>query len=129
MPLVIDAHTHLIAPDALYAFRATLLVSQGLHIKSKPNIPDEDLAKSAAHGIKLMDQVGTDIQIISPRPFQMMHSHKRAKDVQIWISANNDLIARTVAMHPNRFRGVGGLPQVGGQPVEIVFDELERCID
>jgi 4-oxalmesaconate hydratase len=129
MPLVIDAHTHLIAPDALYAFRSTLLVSRGLHIKSKPDIPDEQLAKSAAHGIALMDAVGTDMQVISPRPFQLMHSHQRAKDVEIWISANNDLVARTVAMHPTRFSGVGALPQVGGQPVEIVFDEIDRCID
>jgi 4-oxalmesaconate hydratase len=129
MPLVIDAHTHLIAPDALYAFRSTLLVSRGLHIKSKPEIPDEQLAKSAAHGISLMNAVGTDMQVISPRPFQLMHSHQRTKDVQIWIQANNDLIARTVAMHPDRFSGVGALPQVGGKPVEIVFDEIDRCID
>jgi 4-oxalmesaconate hydratase len=59
----------------------------------------------------------------------LMHSHPRVRDVQVWVAANNDLIARTVALHPTRFRGVAGLPQVAGQPVEVVFDELDRAID
>jgi 4-oxalmesaconate hydratase len=59
----------------------------------------------------------------------LMHSYPRVQDVQTWVAANNDLIARTIALHPTRFCGVAGLPQVGGQPVEVVFDELDRAID
>jgi 4-oxalmesaconate hydratase len=77
----------------------------------------------------MMDEVGTDIQLLSPRPFLLMHSHRSYRDVQMWVELQNDLIRDTVRMHPTRFRGVAGLPQVDGEPVEIVFPELHRCID
>lgn len=127
--MIIDAHAHLVAPDSLYAFRSLLQVSNGLHDKMLPKISDEELAKCAARNVAIMDSVGTDMQLISPRPFMLMHSHPRVEDVKKWVRLNNDLIARTVKLYPDRFRGVGALPQVAGQPIEIVFDELDRCID
>ncbi|MDB5082307.1 MAG: Amidohydrolase [Chloroflexi bacterium] len=126
--MIIDAHAHLVAPEGLNAYRSMLHVSSGLHDRGA-NIKDEDLARSAANNVAIMDSVGTDMQMISPRPFMLMHSHPRVRDVQRWVTANNDLIARTVAMHPTRFRGVGALPQVAGKPVEITFDEIDRLID
>jgi 4-oxalmesaconate hydratase len=31
-------------------------------------------------------------------------------------------------MHPKRFRGVAGLPQSVGRPIESTFDEIDRCV-
>src|SRR4051812_5651273 len=123
--MIIDAHAHLITPESFYGFQALLRVSAGLNDSLKYTIKEAELVAGAKRTIELMDQVGTDMQIISPRPFMLWHSHPRVKDVQKWISTYNNLIARTVELHPTRFRGVAGLPQVGGQPIEIVLDELD----
>lgn len=125
---IIDAHAHLVAPDSLYAYRSTLLADGGYH-DLRASISDEDLAKSAARNVALMDEVGTDVQLISPRPFQQMHSFEPPSMVHAWIAANNDTIARTVAMHPDRFAGVAGLPTIPGVPVDVCFDELERIVE
>ena len=127
--MIIDAHAHLVTPESFFGYRSLLQVSNGLHSRLRPSTTDEEIKAAADRSVKVMDGVGTDMQLISPRPFMLMHSHPRVWDVQVWVAANNDLIARTIALHPTRFRGVAGLPQVGGQPVEVVFDELDRAIN
>jgi predicted TIM-barrel fold metal-dependent hydrolase len=126
--VIIDAHAHLVAPETLYAYLSMLRASGGTYPNPKP-VADEALAASAAGNIKIMDSVGTDVQLISPRPFQLNHSAKPARVVHLWVRAINDTIARTVTMHPTRFRGVAGLPQVAGEPVETCFEEIDRCIN
>jgi 4-oxalmesaconate hydratase len=127
--MIIDAHAHLVTPESFFGYRSLLQVSNGLHSRLRPSTTDEEIKAAADRSVKVMDGVGTDMQLISPRPFMLMHSHPLVWDVQVWVAANNDLIARTIALHPTRFRGVAGLPQVGGQPVEVVFDELDRAIN
>ena len=126
--MIIDAHAHLVAPDALYAFKANLLADGGYHDVS-PSIPDEEIAAASARNVALMDQVGTDVQLLSPRPFHQMHSVKPGRMVHSWIRANNDVIARTVAMHPERFAGVAGLPTVPDAPIADTFEELGRAVN
>lgn len=126
--MIIDAHAHLVAPPSLYAFRSMLQVSGVQHGAALVEIPDADLAKSAASNIATMDGVGTDIQFLSPRPFMMIH-RGRPQDSKLWARSNNETIARTVKMHPTRFRGVAGLPQCAGQPIEDTFDEIDYCIN
>jgi 4-oxalmesaconate hydratase len=75
-----------------------------------------------------MDGVGTDVQFLSPRPFTML-SRGHTNDVRIWARSNNDLIARTVLLHPTRFRGIAGLPQFAGEPIQNVFDEIDYALD
>jgi predicted TIM-barrel fold metal-dependent hydrolase len=125
--MVIDCHAHLVAPDTLFAFRSVLLTTYG-HIDPPFVLSDEALAKSAGANVALLDEVGTDIQLLSPRPYQQMQSAKPSKIVHRWISINNDTIARTCAMHPDRFYGVAGLPVCAGEPVESSFDELDRAL-
>jgi 4-oxalmesaconate hydratase len=127
--MIIDSHAHLVTPQSMYAFWSVISVSNGLHDDLKPSISDEEIATCATRNVAIMDSVGTDMQLLSPRPFTLMHSHKRVKDVQKWVQLNNDVIARTVDLYPTRFRGVAGLPQVAGEPIEVVFDEIDRCID
>jgi 4-oxalmesaconate hydratase len=126
--VIIDCHAHLVAPDSLYAYRSTLLASAG-HMDLKYKADETALAKSAAGNIAVMNGVGTDIQLLSPRPYQQMHSVKPAKVVHAWIKANNDTIAQTVALHPDRFMGVAGLPLCAGEPAESCFDELDRTVE
>ncbi|ODU04520.1 MAG: hypothetical protein ABS81_09620 [Pseudonocardia sp. SCN 72-86] len=126
--MIIDAHAHLVAPDSLYAFRAVLLADGGYHDGS-PRIPDDDLARAAAGNVAIMDSVGTDLQLLSPRPFHLGSSMQPSRMLGPWIRANNDTIARTVALHPTRFAGVGGLPLAAGEPVSVAFAELDRIVD
>lgn len=129
--MIIDAHGHLITPPAVFAVRTVLQASNGQHSKDwylDRYVSDAEIVASAQRGVTLMDQVGTDLQLISPRPFTLMHSHPIARDVRLWVELQNDLIHRTVSLHPDRYRGVAGLPQVANQPIEIVFPELERTI-
>jgi 4-oxalmesaconate hydratase len=125
--MIIDSHAHLVAPDGLYAYRANLIANGGYHF-GKPKITDEALAACAAQNVAALDEVGTDMQLLSPRPFQQGHSMTPSSLVEPWIAAHNDTIARTIAMHPDRFAGVAGLPIVPGEPVERAFGELDRAI-
>lgn len=126
--MIIDVHAHLVAPAVFYAHKSALLAAGGYY-RGDPGISDDLLAESAAGNIATMDKVGTDVQFISPRPFQQMHSTKPDQVVHWWIQSNNDLIARTVAMHPDRFAGVAGLPICGGSPVEDALPELDRAVN
>jgi 4-oxalmesaconate hydratase len=125
--MIIDSHAHLVAPDGLYAYRANLLANGGYHF-GKPKISDDDLAACAAQNVAALDEVGTDFQLLSPRPYQQGHSMRPNSLVEPWIAAHNDTIARTVAMHPDRFAGVAGLPILPGEPVDRAFGELDRAI-
>lgn len=125
--MIIDAHAHLLAPEAFYAYKARLQADGGHH-RGSPNVTDEQLAVSAARNVALMDQVGTDVQLLSPRPYQLMTSARPARIVHWWVAANNDLIARTVALYPARFAVVPALPVVAGQPVSAAFEELDRAV-
>lgn len=126
--MIIDSHAHLVAPNAFYGYKAWLQ-SGGGHHKGDPRISDEALAESAAKNITLMDEVGTDVQLLSPRPFQLMTSAQPAKIVHWWVEANNDMIARTVAMHPSRFGMIGAVPVCAGAPVSDAFAEVDRLVE
>ena len=126
--MILDIHAHVVAPSALYAHRSGLLAAGGYY-RPALGVSDEALAESARGNVAIMDSVGTDVQLISPRPFQQMHSTKPSQIVHWWIEANNDVIARTVELHPDRFAGVAGLPICAGEPVEQALPELDRAIN
>jgi 4-oxalmesaconate hydratase len=129
--MIIDAHAHLVTPLSLLGVRTGLEVSGGQHSLEwlQAMLPQADLDAALEKNIKLMDEVGTDLQIVSPRPFMLMHSHRRFKDVATWVRLQNDIIHQNVRKHPTRFRGMAALPQVNGLPIETTFDELHRCIN
>lgn len=129
--MIIDAHAHLVTPQSVWAIRTILQASNGQHSKEwyfQRYLDSGQLEASAKKCVTLMDQAGTDIQLLSPRPFTLWHSHQSFADIKLWIELQNDLIKETIDLYPTRFRGVAGLPQMAGKPVEIVFDEIERCL-
>jgi 4-oxalmesaconate hydratase len=126
--LIIDIHAHLVAPPVFYAYRSNLLAAGG-HYRPPVGVSDDALAEAAAGNVAIMDGVGTDVQLICPRPFQQMQSTKPDQIVHWWIEANNDLIAGSVALHPTRFAGVAGLPICAGSPVTDALPELDRAVN
>jgi predicted TIM-barrel fold metal-dependent hydrolase len=126
--MIIDAHGHVSAPPELYAYRSVLLASGGYHGKGSPGISDERLHQGVARHLQLLRGVGTDVQFLSPRPFQLMHSERPESIVRWWVEANNDIIARQCRAYPEVFRGVAGLPQSPGGSIQPCVEELERCV-
>ena len=127
---ILDMHAHTNAPPELYAYKSGLLSSRSYHGKGSPNISDERLAASTKRGLEIMDSVGTDMQFLSPRPFQLMHSEKPTRIVDYFCEANNDVIARVVKEHPDRYAGVCGLPHHSEEPdTKHLLEELRRCVN
>jgi predicted TIM-barrel fold metal-dependent hydrolase len=125
---VIDIHGHVSAPKELYVYRSLLLASRGEHGKGGLKLADEVVAAAAREHIQMLKNVATDIQLISPRPFQAMHSEKPHKLVHWLAKATNDVIAQNCRLFPDIFRGVAGLPQCYGVNPTNTFEELERCV-
>ncbi|WP_125614933.1 amidohydrolase family protein [Specibacter cremeus] len=118
--MIIDVHGHMSAPNDYYAWKASLLSHRGAHGGKPPVISDDALIASyhephpsfgnISH-MEHIDKAGIDLQLISPRPFQMMHSERPAKLVDWFTEETNNLIYRTTELFPGRFKGVAGLPQ------------------
>jgi 4-oxalmesaconate hydratase len=126
--MIIDSHGHIVAPSEVYHYQAVLLASRAYPVSAPPKISDDLLESSLQGHMKLMDEVGTDMQIISPRPFHMMHSIKPDYVVQKWTSFYNDMIHRQVKLRPDRLLGMCGLPQSPGIDIKECLPELERCV-
>ena len=127
--MVIDSHSHVLAPPELYAFMNRLMASRGAHGWAVPDIPDEAYEKQNRRLLGIMDRVGTDMQLISPRPFQSFHGEEPASMVFQWIGLVNDAIEKICKMHPDRFRGVAGLPEGPGTTPKDWLEEADRSIN
>ncbi|HEY1373705.1 MAG TPA: amidohydrolase family protein [Candidatus Binatia bacterium] len=130
--MIIDVHNHIVAGGELGAYQAGLIASAGFHGKGSPGITEESIKKARWRGhshADVLKEVGTDWAFISPRPYTMMHSMKPEKIVRWYCEAVNDTIALQVKLEPDRFRGIGGLPQCAGVSPKNVLDELDRCVN
>jgi 4-oxalmesaconate hydratase len=126
--MIIDSHAHIVMPPESFRFMAELVGGRA-NPNTLPKIPDTSVRKVAEELVKSMDNVGTDIQFISPRPYLQMHSVKPGRVAELWSIHCNDLIARFVGMFPDRFRGVAGLPQFMDEPLDLrAIPELRRCV-
>lgn len=125
--MIIDAHGHVSAPDGLYAYNYKLIATRGDFGKGDPRISDDALAAAVAPHVRLLDAVGTDLQLIPPRPWGM--AQNRDEKIVRWMAeAANELVARQVALFPRRFAGLAGLPVVAGASLRGSVEELERCV-
>ena len=84
--MIIDVHGHVSAPTELWAYKANLLSARGSHGRGGVNVSDDEIRAAAnrkenwAKGhLDYLKDHGTDLQLISPRPFQLMQSEKPAK--------------------------------------------------
>ena len=132
--MVIDAHAHVTAPESLYAYKANILAHRGAHGRGAVGATDDDIMKAlnapvfgGSSHLAQLKEAGTDIQIVSPRPYQMMHS-ENPKLVAWFTEETNTIIERQVKLFPQTFRGVCGLPQSPGVSPKAVVPYLEQCI-
>ena len=84
--VIIDCHGHLSPPPELWVYKSHIMSHRGEHGRKMPEVTDEEIlfyANKREMGpcghCDMLDRVGTDIQMLSPRPFQMMHSVKPGK--------------------------------------------------
>ena len=135
--MIIDVHGHISAPEGLYAYKANLLAHRGAHGKGRVGSSDDQIRSAVETGggrhgpshLKHLDMAGIDIQIISPRPYTLMHSEEPAKIVQWFIEETNDLIYRTCNLYPERFRAMAALAQSPSTGPKEWVAELFRCVN
>jgi 4-oxalmesaconate hydratase len=126
--MIIDAHAHTNGGN-LGNYKAGLLSSRAL-AQGNFHQNEDQLRPAVENHIKtIMDEVGTDVQFLSPRPFQLMHSETPTKIVHYYAQASNDVNALTVKIAPDRYAGVACLPQVPTEPISTWIPELERCVN
>ena len=126
--MIIDIHGHVSMPDEAWVYQANLVSNRARPWRDPGLLPDERVAAGAKGHIAMLEKAGTDIQLISPRPFAMMHSIRPEKVVRYWIQYVNDLIAQKCRLFPEIFRGVAGLPQYRDTSPRNCLEELERCV-
>jgi len=134
--MIIDCHAHVSAPTELWAYKANLLSSRGSHGRGRVRVTDDDIRAAANRPetwpkghLDYLHEHGTDLQLVSPRPFQLMQSEKPAKLVHWFTEECNTIIHRQMQLFPDKFIGVAALPQTAGDPIEQALPELERCIN
>ncbi len=135
--MIIDCHAHVSAPAQMWAYKANIVSHRGAHARGTIDISDEEMrfaveqekfhGRSYSH-MEYIDRLGTDVQLVSPRPYQSMHSEKPSFLVQWWTEEVNNVIHRQTRMWPERFIGIAGLPQASGEPLDRSVKELERCV-
>jgi len=134
--MIIDCHAHVSAPTELWVYKASLLSSRGSHGRGRVRVTDDDIRAAANRPetwpkghLDYLHEHGTDLQLVSPRPFQLMQSEKPAKLVHWFTEECNTIIHRQMQLFPDTFIGVAALPQTAGDPIEQALPELERCIN
>jgi 4-oxalmesaconate hydratase len=133
--MIIDCHGHVSPPAELWVYKAHLLAHRGEHGRRIGEITDAEILHYANRKemapcghLDMLDRVGTQLQLLSPRPYQMMHSTRPGKLVHWFTEETNNIIARTCKLLPERFVAIAGLPQAAGEPIANVLPELERCV-
>jgi predicted TIM-barrel fold metal-dependent hydrolase len=134
--MIIDVHGHLSAPDSLLAYKASLLSHRGAHGRGGLAPSDDQLragieeaggAFGQSH-LAHLDEAGIDLQLISPRPYTLMHSEEPTCIVEWFCEETNNLIKRVCDLYPTRFRAVAGLPQSPFTEPATWAKELRRCV-
>jgi 4-oxalmesaconate hydratase len=128
--MVIDAHGHYTTvPSGLRIFRALQISNMGRPTKGAVNISDDEIRASLEKGqIRLLNERGIDVMLFSPMASAMGHHFGNALVSRYWTEVNNDIIHRVVKLYPDRFVGVGSLPQSPGVSPKACAEELERCV-
>ena len=123
---VVDVHGHMTTPAGFRQFLAEI-VSQNTPGR-KLEVTDEQLENAQQRHLKFMDERNIDVQLIGPRPIAMWH-WMRPFLQEFWAETTNNVIARIVKLHPDRFRGMAQLPQCAtSKDTGNCLPELERCV-
>jgi len=127
---VIDVHGHISAPAAFRSYLMNMLSQNTAYARESRRglrVSDEDLGQSQTRHLKGLDERQIDLQIIGPRPIGMFHWMRPFLQVP-WCQTTNDITARIVKLHPERFAGAAQLPQNSQIDTRNCIEELERCV-
>ena len=127
--MIIDTHAHVTGPAELYQWSRELQANQGPFRPKRPSLTDEQIAESLGAHLDEVAGVGTDLQIIGPRPWAVPTGDRREAVVAAVTEAANDMIARAVALQPSRFKAICGLPQSPATSLKRSVEELDRCVN
>lgn len=131
--MIIDCHGHYTtAPAAHAAWRDAQRAAHEADAAPPryPAISDDEIRETIETSqLRLMDERGIDLTVFSPRASAMGHHIGDETVSARWTGHCNDLIARVVALYPDRFIGVCQLPQSPGVPVAGSVAELHRCVE
>ncbi len=122
---VVDVHGHMTTPAPFRQFLAET-VAQNTPGR-KLEMTDEQLENAQQRHLKFMDDRNIDVQLIGPRPIAMWH-WMRPFLQDFWATTVNDVIARIVKLHPDRFRGMAQLPQSKEKDTRNCVAEFERSV-
>lgn len=126
---VIDVHGHMTTPAEVSRYLNGLLMqrlpSPGPFHTIR--MSDDSLEEAQQGHLKRLDEYNIDFQLISPRPASMMHWETDYVQER-WCMTTNDIIKRIVDLHPDRFAGVGQLPQNVKKDTRNCLAEFERCV-
>jgi predicted TIM-barrel fold metal-dependent hydrolase len=135
--MIIDVHGHVSAPERLYAYKANLLAHRGSHGRGGVAVTDDEVRAAvvdevgAAFGASHMEHLNTagiDLQVISPRPYQMMHSEQPSRIVEWFTEETNNMIHRCCQLFPGRFAGMAGMPQTPWTEPATWIAEMKRGV-
>ena len=126
----IDAHAHITGPLELYAHFRSISSNSGPAPRPKlPEFSDELMEESLKGHLAEVADVGTDLQLVSPRPWAIPTGDRRESVVAHITQGVNNMIAHSVKLHPDRFAGIGAIPQVVTQGTKFCLEELDRCVN
>src|SRR3977135_3904029 len=107
--MIIDSHGHVTAPASLYRSKAPNPAHRGAHGRGGNLAVDEDVRKAlnapvfgGSSHLAQLKEVGTDLPLTSPRPYQMMTS-ELPRLVQWFVEETNNIIAKQVQPYPDTF--------------------------
>jgi predicted TIM-barrel fold metal-dependent hydrolase len=126
--MILDVHAHVTGPAGLYAYFRELQSALGPMRPKRPEFSDDEIEASLTSHLAEVGGIGTDLQLVSPRPWAIPTADRRQPVVHAISGAVNDMLARVVNLHPDRFIGMAGLPQVAGVSPANCVEELERCV-
>jgi predicted TIM-barrel fold metal-dependent hydrolase len=123
---VIDVHGHMSTPPH---FRGHLGAMISLNTPGrKLELSDEQLENAQKSHLKGLDDRNIDVQLLGPRPVAMWQWTRPFLQEAI-CRITNDVIARIVRLHPDRFIGMAQLPQNAERDTSNCIAELERCVN
>ena len=130
--MIIDIHGHNLNPRGFGGG----FTDRGAHGRPALHFTDEQLDgplnTPTFRGESLIQQVrsvGTDRQLLSPRPIGMSHHEQPPKVVHWHVEDTNTIIAGQCRLHPELFLGMAGLPQNPKEGPKECIPELERCVN
>ena len=131
--MVIDTHCHYTTePAALHTFRDKQLAGLADPARKPTStdlgVTDDAIAKSVEPQIRMQNERGHDLALFSPRAAGMAHHVGNEATSREWTTLCNDFIHRVCTAVPDKFVGIGQLPQSPGAPPANAIPELERIV-